>query len=429
MVHMARKLKKAGLAALLALATQIPAQAHEYIDNPGGGQFTHGEVMASAPDPKVLADCLFEVKHHLQLEDKPKVVKIIRQKNKQATAAFFKLNYQGRPVTGLVIISRPAKEKPYASIFYDDDYRFPQTFGQMLNTLQGREGGNRGGGPPPQANGPVNVPLRQTIFPDGSGSAAIPPGWVIAQSSSGQAEIHGTRGERVVLSHMWACINQRIGTPLPGSMVACPIGTDLATAYQACVVADARKTGRPVPTVSNVRLFQGNDGMNFTGIRCQGDRHDGRGVSDWYIQLYRLSGMGNSWNLCAFEFCVPGGRLDMELPTLKAMRGSYHMNEGVIAQQNQAGINRQVQWFNGQQAAAQSQQDAFQTNHVDTYWANSHAQSQRFSAFSNNIRDESRIRPVDGGDGRQYNTNNNLADDLVKSGAFEYVPTNQYNVP
>ncbi|CAN0453904.1 unnamed protein product, partial [Phaeothamnion confervicola] len=165
--------------------------------------------------------------------EKPKVVKIVRQKNKGATAAFFKLNYQGRPVSGLVIISRPAKEKPYASIFFYDDWRFPKTFGQMLQTLQGNSGAtNMGGGQRPPSAGPVQVPLRQTVFPDNSGSAAIPQGWVIAQSWAGQAEIHGNRGERVVLSHMWACVNRPVGTPIPGSPVACPFGTDLATAYK-----------------------------------------------------------------------------------------------------------------------------------------------------------------------------------------------------
>ena len=270
--------------------------------------------------------------------------------------------------------------------------------------------------------------LKQTPFPDNSGSVGLPSGWTITQSWSGQAEVHGTRGERITLGRSWFCVNQRIGTPLPGSPVAVPIGTDLPAAYQACLVADSRKSGHPVPSVSGVRIFQGNDGMAFTGIRCQGDHHDGRGVSDWYVQLYRLPG-GNTWDLVAFEFSIPGGRIEMELPTLRAMRASFQINNNVVAQESQAGLARQLQWFNGQQAAHQSQVDAFQRDHIDTYWEKSHSQSQRFSAFSNGIRDESRIRAVNGSDGTQINTYNNVAEELVKSGGFEYVPTNQYNVP
>jgi hypothetical protein len=107
----------------------------------------------------------------------------------QQVHAFFETVHRGQAVRGTLAVFAGGG-RGSALLLFDRPDRFAQSSGPMLQQMMGG-GGERAGRP---AAPPRVEPLRQAVFPDGSGSIGLPEGWVITSYRNATAEAYGQGG-------------------------------------------------------------------------------------------------------------------------------------------------------------------------------------------------------------------------------------------
>ncbi|MEP6572395.1 MAG: hypothetical protein ABJD11_06850, partial [Gemmatimonadota bacterium] len=340
--------------------------------------------------------------------------------------------------------------------------RFPTTANQMLRSLQAATSTRAAGGssesrgeqrpssrnvesdpaPKGEAWRPAGTPapLTQTAFPDNSGSVGLPAGWRFLEAAGGYALLEGPKRERVVMSSgfsAWDMRNPQTANTfrngqLPGRYVSIPFGTDPATAYTAVVTQMAIKLQRQPPTVqiSSTEKAVGPDGFPYMVLKGEQDLHDGVGMRDLLVHYYVMAqpDAQGTWFLILFQYLVPKGLMQQELPTLAAMRRSYRENGQVIQSQNQAQLARAHQSFQNSQDLNRARNQAFDAHMADLdrqsadRGAANDGQDKRNQAFSNYLLDRTAI--VDTRTGAQGTVSSGFATSLMQADPnFESVPT------
>jgi hypothetical protein len=452
-----------GIFFLSALLAAVPAQGQlRFINETDGGHVVYGQLTNVSSMSQGMGFMLHTV--HTHFDERPSVGKFFKTKGSSSVATFFTLsdkNNTHHALTGMVIVSLPPDGKAAAALLYDDTPHFSKSISIMMKHLDeawAHEGlgdnGTGSGGASASGRAGVAAPLRQTPFPDNSGSIGLPAGWRITGGFQGAIHAEGPDGSQIhygvtipVMDPNNPQTRQMIQTetqngrvPLPGSYVAYPSGGDPARALVSIEAQLSQKQRKPAPTytiTSEKFVFNGNAGScsRATGTI---DRHDNKGMLAAETMICVTQPTSGIWMMTLYQVNARPELKDQEQATLDAIGMSYKANQGVIDNESQAAIGqiheigRQAdaraaasdQWLKQQDANRASANAAYPSSRSVGGGAEE-GQEQHNQDFSNYQRDLSVI--VDTDTGEHATTYNAWADALVKAdpNKYQYVPTQE----
>ncbi len=427
---------------LFLLSLCISAYAEDNlktIDNPGGGQLIYGLVAGQTSMQGAMGAMLRDI--HSHFGERPQIGRFFQAGGTDSVATFFTVTAKsqgGKHIAGMVIVSMSAGTQPAGAFLYDDAQRFGTTANPMLKKLNEvwhqdpAKISTQSSGTPAQAAVP---PLRQTPFPDGSGSIGLPDGWQITSAARGGVHAAGPNGESIHLGVYWPILDPRnpqtqmslrSGRPLPGAYTAYPSGGDLVQAFLAVAQQVHQKQHIPMPTInitSSKKMQTSQMVTDSVLLMADIDAHDGKGLMASSILVSALRPItGGSWAITVNQGTVPKQLADKEWPTITAIANSWRQNGAVIQAQTQAEIGRIQQIganAKAQADAAHAAEDAHNAS-VEARWDNQARSNQN---FSNYLLDQTVVQ--DNNTGGHATVWNQYADSLVKNdpNRYQYVQT------
>src|SRR5579862_4758437 len=186
---------------LLLCSFAVAQDGLKTIDNPGGGQLVYGQITGQTSMQGAMGAVLRNV--HSRFGDRPQIGRFFQAGGTDSVATFFTVTAKtegGKHIAGMVIVSMPTGSQPAGALLYDDAQRFGTTANPMLKKLNevwhadAAKAPAQSSGTPAQATVP---PLRETPFPDGSGSIGLPAGWQITSAARGGVHAAGPDGESI----------------------------------------------------------------------------------------------------------------------------------------------------------------------------------------------------------------------------------------
>lgn len=149
-------------------------------------------------------------------DQRPTLLGAAIDKHHEHVQAFLRGTFGGAPVRGLLVVS-VANGRGYAGLMFDREEQWGRSLPVLARQLAGAvppeagSGGNGGGLAAPAQ------PLRQTQFPDGSGTIGLPAGWRITGAYKGTVDITGPHGENASFGgYQNAFIHPMPGYPASG---------------------------------------------------------------------------------------------------------------------------------------------------------------------------------------------------------------------
>jgi hypothetical protein len=178
-----------------ALATAAPTLTP--IESRDGGHIATGS-LDKQPSAQAAAIAMLTAIHQL-LGARPTVNRVVEDARAQSLTLFFTDTANGRPVTGMSMISAAPGSDASGAVLYDATARFPQTIGPMLQRLGTLERPAAGAGAPVKLEplAPAE-PLTKHEFPDQTGSIGLPDDWTLRGGGGGSAVAVGPTGKEVV---------------------------------------------------------------------------------------------------------------------------------------------------------------------------------------------------------------------------------------
>jgi hypothetical protein len=416
-------------------------------DNPGGGQIVYGPLADQSSLKDSMVAMLRNVHGHFGA--RPEIGRLFQTRENDSLATFFTAtakNQGGRRIAGLVIVAMPNGSKPAAAVLYDDADRFGKTLNPMMKKLNELWHVNSAPTPQPAAavakGGPV-PPLRQTAFPDNSGSIGLPAGWKIVSAAGGAVMVSGPNGEDERLSLIHQVIdpttpqgNSMIQMytangrkPMPEQWTVYPYGRDLVETFKAFMQQFSQKSNLPVPTlVVNSTTKIPPTQYQAYGVEVTGeiDMHDGKGPRAALVQLGELRRVGPAyWSLTTTLVSVPKQFAQAEWPTMLAVANSMNQNSAVIQAQTKTVIDQihrvgeaAKQRSDAANAADDARRASFEA-HMDSI-------DRTSKSFQEYQLDQSVV--VDTHTGEHATGWNQAADALVKSDPNRYQYVSQENL-
>ncbi len=409
------------------------------IDNPGGGQIVYGPVTGQTSLQGAMGTMLRNV--HSHFGERPQIGRFFQAGGSDSVATFFTVTAKsqgGKHFAGMVIVSMPSGSQPAGAVIYDDAQRFGTTANPMLKKLnevwhmdpaKPAAAAQSGSGSGAQAAESVPA-LRQTPFPDGSGSIGLPAGWQITSAAGGAVHAAGPNGESIHLGVYWPILDPRnpqtqmslrSGRPLPGAYTAYPSGGDLVQAFLAVAQQVHQKQHIPMPTINVTSTKKMPTSQMVTDsvlLMADIDAHDGKGPMASSILVSALRPItGGSWAITINQGTVPKPLADKEWPTITAIANSWRQNGAVIQAQTQAEIGRIHQIganAKAQADAAHAAEDAHNAS-VEARWD---SQARSNQNFSNYLLDQTVVQ--DNNTGAHGTVWNQYADSLVKNDPNRY---------
>lgn len=122
----------------------------------------------------------------------PRITAAAADRNDQNLQAAFIARLGGVPVHGIIAIEMQGNSGQ-ATMIFDQQAAFPQTFSRLMQRVNASSGQGGGGG------APAPVRLTPAQFPDGSGQMGLPPGFHITNSYKGTVDVAGPNGEGMSL--------------------------------------------------------------------------------------------------------------------------------------------------------------------------------------------------------------------------------------
>ena len=427
------------------------------LSGPQGGSIIYGTVDGANTPPAAMGIILKML--HNKYGERPVVGRVFKVKNTQSDAVFFTLTphvASMKPVAGMLLVST-APGRIEAALLSDDASRFGTSINPMLQTLfqnwqpngkaiQTSSGSKTAAPSTAEASGPVS-PLRQFRLLDGSAAVMLASGWQVSpQSGGGTILASGPNNETMALGFTFLAYDprdprtqqmQRFAMSPAGRNTGyaknlyVPYGSDLGRTFSD-LNAQAHRVGGPAVAPVQVAQEQpirsngqercatlsgtadgGNQGtLQFEGTFCQGPPVAG----------------GGFMNVAYLSF-APTQFADRDRATLRAMLGSFQVNNAIIGAQAAAiakpaidaihEIGRQVD----ARIAVSDQQNA---EIKSSFEAHNDAMDRQSQGFSNYILDKSVIRNTE--TGAHATAWNNTAAALVESNPshYEYVDTPNY---
>ncbi len=276
-------------------------------------------------------------------------------------------------------------------------------------------------GVPPAAAGPAQE-LTPYIFPDGSGSMGLPPGWTVVRAELGDVIAQGPNGEKLRFGLVVSAIDPtspQAGVLMadggaPGNFIAVPYSVDAATLFTQGSEQIAQKLGLPVPTItiqSTRNLPVQFGGKNFA-VYGLVDAHDGRGAQAMVTQMIVTPPQAlGAYQVTVFEITTPPQVMANDSATITAIYTSYNRDTQFVM----AAVNAQIE-----QSEMREQQV------LDTARQRFDQSERSTAGFSNILLDQTVLRNTETGE--HFTVSNQRADWLTRHNPylFEEVPESEY---
>jgi hypothetical protein len=434
------------LALSLVAAGLAPARARaagatfRTMQNSGGGTIVFGALSGQMTPEAALSETLKQVDS--SYGNRPQLGKVLQNQAGTVWESFFTVNDKssGAAMTGMVIVYAPKTGTAGGAYLIDTSARFPQTVQSMFQTLvqqvTGRTQSSVSGSPQGSGsssstqNAPAAAPSGQSapaqrlspyVFPDGSGSMGLPPGWNVARAQMGDVSASGPNGETLrfgltipILDPTNPQSRMLMGRNGPsGNFLAIPWNTDAGSLYTEVSAQIARKMRAqpPAVTIQNVQNLPLAGGKNFM-VYGQVDAHDGKGPQAMIAQMIVTTPqVAGAYQMTVFEITAPPQVMVSDAATIAEIYPNYSRNSRYV----NAVANAQIQ-----QGLAQEKQFIGTVNsYMDS--------SDRMTAgVSNVLRGQTVI--VDTETGAHATTSDGLADMLTQANPnlIQTVPESQY---
>ena len=268
--------------------------------------------------------------------------------------------------------------------------------------------------------------LTPYIFPDGSGSMGLPPGWTVVRAQLGDVIAQGPDGEKLRFGLVVPAVDPTspqagvlmAGGGAPGNFIAVPYSADAATLFTQGSQQIAQKLRLPAPTITieSTRNLPGNDSERFGGknfaVYGQVDAHDGRGAQAMVTQMIVTPPQAlGAYQVTVFEITAPPQVMANDTATITEIYRNYNRNTQFVM----AAVNAQTE-----QSEMQEQQV------LDAARQQSDQSERSTAAFCNILLDQTVIRNTETGE--HFTVSNQRADGLTRHNPylFEEVPESEY---
>ena len=274
---------------------------------------------------------------------------------------------------------------------------------------------------PPAAAKPAQE-LAAYIFPDGSGSMGLPPGWTVIRAQLGDVIAQGPNGEKLRFGLVVPVVDPTspqagmlmAGGGAPGNYIAVPYSADAATLFTQGSEQIAQKLRLPAPTITiqSTRNLPANFGGKNFAVYGLVDAHDGRGAQAMVTQMIvtPLQALG-AYQVTVFEITGPPQVMANDTATITEIYKNYNRDTQFVM----AAVNAQTE-----QSEMREQQS------LDAERQQSDRSERSTTAFANYLLDQTVIRNTQTGE--HFTVSNQRADWLTRHNPylFEEVPESDY---
>lgn len=321
------------------------------IKNPGGGTIVYGPLSGQLTPQGALGETLKRTENDYGA--KPQLGKVLQNQPGTIWEGFFTVNNkkQGNtPMTGLVIVYAPKSGPAGGATLIDTTANFPKSANSMLQNLvqqvtnrakaaQSASQAGASGAAANVASAPAQK-LTPYIFPDGSGSIGLPPGWSVIRAQLGDVSAKGPSGEALRFGMSIFALDPSLPQSrtltggrnvAPGNYVLVPYNQDPATILQQAFNQMAQKSRAQPPTFTFKQTKDLGGMQSGKNIMLYGDvdRHDGTGVQSTITELImsvpdpRLLG---SYQMKVFAITAPPEVLQQDAATIAEIFPNYSLN-------------------------------------------------------------------------------------------------------
>jgi hypothetical protein len=286
------------------------------------------------------------------------------------------------------------------------------------------------GAPAMRASGAANAAstagpaqkLTPYVFPDGSGSMGLPPGWTVVGAQLGDVIAQGPNGEKLRFGLVVQVIDPTspqagvlmAGGGAPGNFIAVPYSADAATLFTQGSEQIAQKLRLPPPiiTIQSTRNLPVQFGGKNFAVYGLVDAHDGRGAQAMVTQMIVTPPQAlGAYQVTVFEITAPPQVMANDTATITAIYTNYNRNTQFVM----AAVNTQI---------AQSEMREQQI--LDAARQQSDQSERSTAGFTNILLDQTVIRNTQTGE--HFTVSDQRADWLTRHNPylFEEVPESDY---
>lgn len=318
------------------------------IQNPGGGTIVYGPLSGQLTLQAALGETLKKVDS--DYGEKPQLGKMLQNKAGTAWEGFFTVNNKKQnntPMTGLVIIYAPQTGTAGGATLIDTAANFPKSANSMLQRLVQDVTNRAKAAPQGTASAPAtNVAsapaqkLTPYIFPDGSGSMGLPPGWSVTRVQLGDVTAKGPNGEVLRFGMLILALDPNLPQSrtltggrnvAPGNYVLVPYNQDPATLLQQATNQLFQKSRLQPPTFTFKQtkdlggMQAGKNYMLYGDV----DRHDGSGPQSTIIEVIlsvpdpKILG---SYQIKVFQITAAPEVMEQDAATIAEIFPNYSLN-------------------------------------------------------------------------------------------------------
>jgi hypothetical protein len=406
------------------------------IKNPGGGTIVYGPLSSQLTPRAALSETLKRIDN--DYGDKPQLGKVLQNQAGTIWEGFFTVNNkkQGNaPMTGLVIVYAPKSGTAGGATLIDTTANFPKSANSMLQSLVQQVTNNAKAaqiasqaGSSSATGNFASAPAQKLtpyVFPDGSGSIGLPPGWSVTHAQLGDVSAKGPSGELLRFGMAIFALDPNLpqsrtltggGNTAPGNYVLVPYNQDPATLLQQAFNQLAQKSRAQAPTFTFKQtkdLGGMQSGKNYM-LYGDVDRHDGSGlqstVTELILSVPDPKTLG-SYQMKVYAITAPPQVLQQDAATIAEIFPNYSLN---------------VQFVNA--VAMQGIQEIIMQQRASTAYFNQQMASTDLMSqgMSDLLRGESVF--TDSDTGMRYRGPDDLASALQNANPnrFQTVPLSQY---
>ena len=415
----------------LILCVPAAQAALRTLEGTQGGIIVYGQVEGVSSQVGAMGSVLRSV--HNQCGERPIVGKPFQVRGTRSVAVFFtvtKRTQGNKAVAGMVIATEGAPGQIEAALVTDDAARFGTTVNPMLSQLFGvwHPGGEA---TPASTSTPQGraAPMHMVVVRDQSASVGVPEGWHLdPESSGGTVGVIGPQGQTAYFNLTRQAIDP--GDPQIRSLAR----SGIRPQTNGKIVSSVNVS--PVKSFSDrLQQFYRLNGVHLNAANCQIDNveqvptprnqtcvhatgHldlDGKGMKEMEMLMTANTYSGGNYLIGIFMTLCPKAIADRERATMKAVFGTYQMNQGVVSQQAYAYAKPAIDRIHAIGAAAKARSDETNTANESQHqaWnAQQESQARTNAGFHNYLLDQTVIQ--DNNHNAHGTVWNSTADALVR---------------
>jgi hypothetical protein len=402
-----------------------------HLTAPQGGKIVFGTVDGATSQATAMSKILDNVKNNCG--EKPQIGKVFQFKGTKTVGVFFTVtNHPGgnTKVAGLVLSAASGPRQVEAALLSDDAQRIGKSVNPMLQQLfdAWHPGGRAavsssafndnpasgGGSHPASGHNAPAARLHTVSTSDSAASIGIPDGWRLdSQSGGGAVRVFGPKGEMLLVNgHMNAVdpTNPRLPSFMrsqvqnPSTFVY-PYHGNLMKNLPNMLQAWGRASGNPPSQVQVDTSKPVGAGPGQECVQSEGYMNLKGNKTHFNAKMCANTSQDGSYIVWLDLGLLPADLFDQENPTMAAIYSSVNLNQQVIGQQTQAGLDR-IHQIGAQAAADRATRNATYDAQHAGYWAQQHnndVQHNNWSASQSN----NTVQSSNSGDGQDTTARNN----------------------